>query len=37
MYIVLHSVRIEIKRDYQYLWGIIPLIEFMIKLESECS
>lgn len=32
-YIVLSPIRIEIKEDYQYLWGIMPLKEFMIKLE----
>lgn len=33
MYIVLSPIRIEMKGDYQYLWVIMPLIEFMIKLE----
>lgn len=32
MYIVLSPIRVEMKGDYQYLWGIMPLIEF-IKLE----
>ena len=33
MYTVLSPIRIEMKGDYQYLWGIMPLIEFTIKLE----